>query len=642
MRRIRIARGAPYQPMSRQHKRTLVWLVIGTLTFGAYYLWSARPIDPLAVPFESHETYMNNGGAEDTLKPLQSYDWKQAPFINKIESYIPLPTGAPRKLPTIQHDFSSESRSQRQKREARRVVVRKEFERVWESYRKFAFGQDELKPVTGEAQESFGGWGATLVDSLDTLWIMGLKEEFKEAVEAVVAIDFGKSGTKTISVFETTIRYLGGLLSAYDLSKEPALLEKAIQLGEMLYRAFDTTNNTPLNYLDIEKTKMLDRQEADAEYNICFACIGSLTMEFTRLAQITSQPKYYDVVAKITAMFDRTQSSTKLPGLWPTMVNAAKENFNTSSFFSIGALADSTYEYFPKMHALLGGLDPAYEKLYRGSAKMIDKYMLFRPRIPQEELGEDLLVCGDVYATQSDSTHLNPEGQHLTCFIGGMFGIAGRLFEDKHHVDLGAKLTKGCIYTYSSMPSGIMPETFAMLPCKSRLDCPWNQTAWEQAACGNSFDPAATPQSSKNMCGMPPGFTSINDKRYLLRPEAIESVFIMYRITGDETYLDAAWNMFMSIVKASRTSYANGQVYDVTIASSSSQLRQQVLGSGNGDSSRNNNIEDKMESFWTAETLKYFYLIFSPPDMISLDDWVFNTEAHPFRRPKSTETKSGP
>jgi mannosyl-oligosaccharide alpha-1,2-mannosidase len=49
---------------------------------------------------------------------------------------------------------------------------------------------------------------------------------------------------------------------------------------------------------------------------------------------------------------------------------------------------------------------------------------------------------------------------------------------------------------------------------------------------------------------------------------------------------------------------------------------------------REDNIEDKMESFWTAETLKYFYLIFSTPDMISLDDWVFNTEAHPFRRPK--------
>jgi mannosyl-oligosaccharide alpha-1,2-mannosidase len=42
---------------------------------------------------------------------------------------------------------------------------------------------------------------------------------------------------------------------------------------------------------------------------------------------------------------------------------------------------------------------------------------------------------------------------------------------------------------------------------------------------------------------------------------------------------------------------------------------------------------DSMESFWTAETLKYFYLIFSPPDLVSLDEWVLNTEAHPFRRP---------
>jgi mannosyl-oligosaccharide alpha-1,2-mannosidase len=53
------------------------------------------------------------------------------------------------------------------------------------------------------------------------------------------------------------------------------------------------------------------------------------------------------------------------------------------------------------------------------------------------------------------------------------------------------------------------------------------------------------------------------------------------------------------------------------------------------------NVEDKMESFWLAETLKYFYLIFSPSDMVDLDEWVFNTEAHPFRRPKAVKVEAG-
>jgi Glycosyl hydrolase family 47 len=86
------------------------------------------------------------------------------------------------------------------------------------------------------------------------------------------------------------------------------------------------------------------------------------------------------------------------------------------------------------------------------------------------------------------------------------------------------------------------------------------------------------------------------------RPEAIESVFILYRITGDTAYQDIAWEMFESINNATRTDLANSAIDDVTQTSP-------VKG-------------DRMESFWLAETLKYFYLIFSEPDLISLDDYV--------------------
>jgi mannosyl-oligosaccharide alpha-1,2-mannosidase len=227
--------------------------------------------------------------------------------------------------------------------------------------------------------------------------------------------------------------------------------------------------------------------------------------------------------------------------------------------------------------------------------------------------------------------------QHLTCFIGGMFGLAGRLFSDPHHVDLGAKLTKGCIYSYAAMSTGIMPETYDMIPCDSRTSCPWNQTAWEAGVMRNYGSKSILNiNDAIERYHIPPGFTNIRDKRYLLRPEAIESVFIMYRITGERQYLDDAWKMFTSIVAASRTPYANGQVRDVTFVAPQAPGRslKSVPGVGNIPYTREDNIENKMESFWTAETLKYFYLIFSPPDMISLDDWVFNTEAHPFRRPK--------
>lgn len=94
---------------------------------------------------------------------------------------------------------------------------------------------------------SFGGWAATLVDTLDTLWIMGMKDEFEEAANAAKAVGFSTTIEKFLNVFETTIRYLGGFLGAYDLSKGsyPVLLQKATEVRDLLYCAFDTLNRMP-------------------------------------------------------------------------------------------------------------------------------------------------------------------------------------------------------------------------------------------------------------------------------------------------------------------------------------------------------------------------------------------------------------
>ena len=90
----------------------------------------------------------------------------------------------------------------------------------------------------------------------------------------------------------------------------------------------------------------------------------------------------------------------------------------------------------------------------------------------------------------------------------------------------------------------------------------------------------------------------------------------MYRITGDPLLADAAWRMFESINNATQTEIAHSAIADVTLPVDHGSQKL-----------------DQCESFWMAETLKYFYLIFSEPGLISLDDYVFNTEAHPFRRP---------
>ena len=206
--------------------------------------------------------------------------------------------------------------------------------------------KDEVSPISGKFVSPFGGWAATLVDSLDTLWIMGMKDDFARAVDAAMAIDLSQSTTMQINVFETTIRHLGGLLAAYDLSGDKRLLEKAREFGDMLIVAFDTPNRMPITrWYPFESFRGPQR----ADTNVLVAEIGSLTLEFTRLSLLTEDPKWYDAVMRIVEQLEKQQSTTFLPGMWPVTIDAQHMNFASDSFFTLSAMSDSLYEYFPKV-----------------------------------------------------------------------------------------------------------------------------------------------------------------------------------------------------------------------------------------------------------------------------------------------------
>ncbi|KAJ9622474.1 hypothetical protein H2203_006698 [Taxawa tesnikishii (nom. ined.)] len=555
-------------------------------------------------------------GAPTSATKDADFQWRDLPVRYPVTSLTSLPIGAPNKLPKVQFTFPRESSTERSARKTRQTAVKDAFERCWKAYKEHAWMADELAPVSGGKKDVFGGWAATLVDSLDTLWIMGLKTEFADAVSAAVSIDFGGSSLEEINVFETTIRYLGGFLSAYDLSGDERLLEKAIELGEMLLVAFDTPNRMPITRWNVQEAKKSHAQLAHDQSLV--AEIGSLTLEFTRLSQATSDSRWYDAVHRIMQAFDHQQAKTKLPGMWPILVDARKLDFTWHGTFTLGAMSDSLYEYFPKMHALLGGLDPMYEKLYMDSMTTAIKYTLWRPMTPDKA---DILISGNAHAPdtgQKSAGGLETQGQHLVCFAGGMFALGGRLFEKQEHVDIGRKLTDGCIWTYNALPLGIMPEVFHMASCPTSAICDFNETYWKEEVMARAINNGDSDPVEKiiEKEHLPPGFTVIDDRRYILRPEAIESVFVLYRITGRKDLLETAWTMFQVIQENTMTELANGALADITIE----------------DGRRT--VTDSMESFWLAETLKYFYLVFSEPTLISLDDYVFNTEAHPFKRPQ--------
>ncbi|PVH98787.1 glycoside hydrolase family 47 protein [Periconia macrospinosa] len=350
-----------------------------------------------------------------------SFAWNTVELVKQPELTPKLPSPFT-KRPRIQHQFRPDSRRVAAEQERRRQEVLRVTKKAWAGYKEYAWMKDALKPISGNYVDQFSGWAATMVDSLDTLWIMGLREEFYEAVEATATIDFGKSTSYTVNTFETNIRYLGGLLAAYDLSGHDVLKTKAIEVGDLLYAAFNTDNNMPVDMINFARAK--EGTVLAVEAGVVSASPGTITLEFTRLSQITGDSKYYAAVSHVMDVFASQQNSTKLPGIF---------------------------------------LDTALQNLF------------FHPMIPEPL---DILIAGNLDVL-STGPSLDPESEHLSCFIGGLYALAGRALGNSTYLTAGAQLARGCAYAYHAFPSGVMPERYNMIKCPNpHAPCPWSDEVW--------------------------------------------------------------------------------------------------------------------------------------------------------------------
>ncbi|KAL7626509.1 hypothetical protein AAE478_003281 [Parahypoxylon ruwenzoriense] len=507
----------------------------------------------LASEFTLLEKNMNRGISSvlPIVKP-SSFNWSEVPFRYPPGNLISIPRGKHRQLPVVQAKFHPEKPADKQTREARRLEVKRVFLDDWNAYKRYAWMKDALMPISGGFRDQFSGWAATLVDSLDSLWILGLREEFDEAVTAVAQIDFGHSSSGRVNTFETNIRYLGGLLAAYDLSKREALRIKAIELGDLIYAAFNTENRMPVDFIDFETAKT--GEGLVVENSVVSASPGTLSLEMTRLSQITGDAKYYDAIARIADVFYRGQNRTLLPGMWPTTVSMSSEDVTSGNWYTLGGGADSLYEYLPKEYALLEGREPKYEVMSIGFLETAKNNLLFRPMIPNNDT---ILIASSASVSNEGKVSLDEETEHLSCYLGGIYALSGRIFGNKEYVKIGAMLTMGCVYGYQSFPTGMMPERVNMVACESFHDCEWDKKRFDK-------EKKRRPEWKDHL---PLGFTTAKDPRYILRPEAIESVFIMYRITGNPIWQDLGWDMFTAIANGTRTERGtHAAVKDVTQA----------------------------------------------------------------------------
>ncbi|KAJ9689333.1 hypothetical protein PVL29_014825 [Vitis rotundifolia] len=438
----------------------------------------------------------------------------------------------------------------------RREQVKDAMIHAWSSYEKYAWGQDELQPQTKNGIDTFGGLGATIVDCLDTLFIMGLDEQFQRAREWVAnSLDFNKN--YEASVFETTIRVLGGLLSTYDLSSDKVFLEKAQDIADRLLPAWNTPSGIPYNRINLAYGNANNPGWTGG--NSVLADSGTEQLEFIALSQRTRDPKYQKKVENVIKELRRT---FPLDGLLPVYINP-HTGATSSSIYTFGAMGDSFYEYLLK--AWIQGNKTEAVKHYREmwETSMEGLKSLIRRTTPSSF----------AYICEKNGRFLSDKMDELACFAPGMLALASYDYgpgEAEKYLSLAEELAWTCYNFYQSTPMKLAGENYFFSAGQDMsVDTSWN----------------------------------------ILRPETIESLFYLWRITGNKTYQEWGWNIFQAFEKNSRIE--TGYV---------------------GHKNVNTGIKDNMmQSFFLAETLKYLYLLFSPPSVIPLDEWVFNTEAHPFR-----------
>ncbi|PKX95703.1 glycoside hydrolase family 47 protein [Aspergillus novofumigatus IBT 16806] len=562
---------------------------------------------------------------------------------------------------------------------ARREKVRDAFIISWDGYEQHGWGYDEYKPIAKEGKQMVpGGLGWIIVDALDTLMIMNLTSRVQHARNWIHnSLQYNQD--HDVNTFETTIRMLGGLLSAHYLSTahpglapiadddagspgEDLYIEKATDLADRLLGAFGSKSGVPYASINLNTSTGIPSHADNGASSTAEAT--TVQLEFKYLAKLTGEAEYWRVVEKVMQVVDDQKMED---GLLPIYIYPDSGNFRGDNI-RLGSRGDSYYEYLIKQYLQTSKQEPIYKELWDESLMGVRKHLIAYTKNAQ------LMILGE----RPSGLHgkLSPKMDHLVCFMPGTIALGAtggvplskaRKSPDwtqrqEEEILLARELMKTCWATYLATETGLAPEiTYFTLddPPKMFHDMYPDSTA----SAGNRESQGVDlpmksqplyPLDDKTLKWREDIQIQSQDRHNLQRPETVESLFYMYRVTGDQMYRQWGWEMFKSFIRHTAVvehdhSHETDVPADADAAAAGAQAEKVARPSritGFTSLSNANTVppvtRDNMESFWMAETLKYFYLLFSDRDFISLEDHVFNTEAHPLPRFQPTgDLKTG-
>ncbi|KAJ5956619.1 Glycoside hydrolase family 47 [Penicillium viridicatum] len=500
-----------------------------------------------------------------------------------------------------------------------REEVKDVFVTSWDAYSRHAWGKDVYHPIakTGD-QMSPKGLGWIIVDSLDTLMIMNLTSQLSDARDWVNR-ELTYDQDQDVNTFETTIRMLGGFLSAHYLSsqlpdvasrQDYVYLQKAVDLADRLLSAYESPSGIPYASVKLATREGIPSHADGGASSTAEATTLQLEMKY--LAHITGKEVYWRKAEHVMKVID---DHCMPGGLVPIFVHPDTGNFRYEEI-RLGSRGDSYYEYLVKQYLQTSGDEQIYSEMWEEALAGIQKHLVTTTKYSNLQFIAEL--------PNGIGGKLSPKMDHLVCFLPGSIAIAateGRTEAEarklptwsakkEEQMKLARELMKTCWAMYAVTDTGLSPEI-----------------TWLEADDADLRPkPGSRPQKkSKDDVDSWKKDLIIKplDAHNLQRPETVESLFLMFRVTEDPIYRKWGWKIFKSFKQ--HMLIPDGEAYtslnDVTKVPAP--------------------YRDNMESFWLAETLKYLYLLFSPREYLPLTDVVFNTEAHVLPRFKQSKFQTG-
>jgi mannosyl-oligosaccharide alpha-1,2-mannosidase len=437
--------------------------------------------------------------------------------------------------------------------EKRRQAVKDAFLLSWGAYEKHGWGYDEYHPISksGRYMAEPNGMGWIIVDALDTLMIMNLTKELNHAREWIgTSLDYDKK--QDVNTFETTIRMLGGLLSAHYLqetlpglkpantNEEDLFLEKATDLADRLMGAYDSPSGVPWASVILRDGKG-EASHADGGASST-AEATSLQLEMKYLAYLTGEAQYWEKAEKVMEVVDNNGAKD---GLLPIFIYADRGTFRGKEI-RWGSRGDSYYEYLIKQYLQTSKQEPIYQDMWKESLNGAKKHLLAYSKNSHFT----------VLAERPDGLdgHLHPKMDHLVCFLPGTIALATTggipLSEARKQPTWGAQqeedmllareLTKTCMAMYKVTATGLAPEI-----AHFEFDDPPRMYRAQVLASKSELD-TSVPDGEGWKADL---IVKPADAHNLQRPETVESLLYMWRITGDDIYREWGWDMFEAFVK---------------------------------------------------------------------------------------------